>query len=144
MTEPITIEPSPDGATIRLVLSPEAQAAGAVELPAERILPLIRALGRVRQDLVEAADVPPLVGSDVMGVANTPWYLDPQVVAGGSHICFYHPAFGAVSCLLPLAQAERLAEQILAQVADARRAATGEPAARPAGSTDDASGTPPA
>lgn len=102
--------PIQPGSTVRgkdavtLEFEPESGVTGTLVLTQERLLALIKDLGRAHEQISQGEPPPQLWGQRIDSVFNARWHIQPEPLSGGSSISFYHSAFGAVGFVIPREQ----------------------------------------
>ena len=113
----VTIKPDNSGAVIELL--PESGATGTLDLTSDRLLSLIRQLGRIHAQLVQDRPIPVLEGASIDAVVNTRWYVQPGMLGELSCLSFQHPGFGPVGFALPIDQVAQLVDLLSNQLHEA-------------------------
>ena len=120
MPNRIKIAVAADKSRATLEITGDHETGRALDLTEDQLLTLIRNLGQVHQDMVKGREVPPLVGQRVEVVTDTRWAVGTEQLGEATVMSFQHPAYGPVSFLIPLDQAERIAQRMLLHVRTAR------------------------
>ena len=120
MPHRIKIAITDDKSRATLQVMTEEANAQVLSFTEDQLLTLIRSLGQVHQDMVKGREVPPLVGQRVEVVTDTRWAVGTEQLGEATVMSFQHPAYGPVSFMIPIDQAERIAQRMLLHVRSAR------------------------
>ena len=108
----------PKTATITFI--PDSGHAGAMTISQNELLLLIQELGKAHAAMM-GQNVPKYEHTKVDHILNTRWHIEPELRGGASGLSFYHNAFGPVGFILPIHEAESLAETLALQVKRAKK-----------------------
>jgi hypothetical protein len=110
--------------TATITFLPDSGVAGSMTISKNDLLLIIQELGKAHATMV-GQNIPRFEHKKVDHVLNTRWYIEPEVIGGASGLSFYHNGFGPVGFLLPIHEAERLANTLAHQVEQAKREGRG-------------------
>ena len=119
MPNRIHITVADDHTAATLEITPE-HAGTVLSFTPDQLLGLIQGLGQAHQTMVKGRELPPLIGKRVDVVTDTRWAIGTEQLGEATVISFQHPAYGPVSFMIPLDQAEKIGRRMLAQVETAK------------------------
>lgn len=120
MPNRIHITISGDKTNATLEITPEHVGNNLLTFTPDQLLGLIQGLGQAHQSLVKGRELPALVGQRVDVVTDTRWAIGTEQLGEATVMSFQHPAYGPVSFMIPLDQAEKIGRRMLAQVESAK------------------------
>ena len=120
MPHRIRIATADDKSRATIEITAEDGAGPLISFTEDQLLAFIRSLGHVHQEMVKGREVPPLIGQRTEVVTDTRWAVGTEQLGEATVMSFQHPAFGPVSFMIPIDQAERIAQRMLLQVRSAR------------------------
>ena len=115
-TRLITAAIPADKSRVTLHLQPGSGAKGQIALTQNGLLRLIQTLGRIHAAMSEGKDVPPLEAPATEAVFGPRWKVGSGMMGEATTVTFQHPGYGAVTFMVPNAEARAMADALTANI----------------------------
>lgn len=109
------IKVADDKSTVSVKMIEAGQEVSAI-LSQNDLLKLVNGLGIAHAQMIAGKPIPELEGQQIEGIFDTKWYVNPELMNEATLMSFYHPSFGPLGFLIPIAQIEYMISLLTNQI----------------------------